>query len=142
MTNPANDDEALVKRVAFAFCKDALCSCDGPNDCLNGGENWEMEARAAIAAVRAHDEQRGMVLVPREPTPAMLNAGQESMADGCVIHSGWCWDAMIAAAKPDGDAARDMTAAERLRMERETKAVHRAFDGVFAPRHSQWKGDK
>lgn len=118
MTNPAKDDEALVERVARAIWDRQRLQPDAApvahtwqQLCADGVERygkateWIEErrvlARAAIAAVRAHDEQLGMVTLPAErvrmgePLVAMLRAYDEAIA---------AFD-NLAAAKPDGDAA-------------------------------------
>lgn len=68
--------ESEVEAVARAICL-LQSDCDYW-ECTAGkcvghlGEHWRDLARAAIAALDAARAERGIVLVPREPTEAML----------------------------------------------------------------------
>jgi hypothetical protein len=60
------------------------------------------EARAALAAHEAALAEAGMVIVPREPTKAMLGAGADLIwtrvcndQNGCNAHALLAWRAMI-----------------------------------------------
>ena len=61
---------------------------------------------AAICAVRKWEEENGFVTVPREPTEAMLTAGEDSLEDTQVCKSlremgRFSWRAMVTTALPD-----------------------------------------
>jgi hypothetical protein len=93
-------DEALVERVARSVClAGGMCDCRGPRQCLDWRERDVQDAaRAAIAAVRAHDAERGMVTVPKQPTDAMLRAGATGSGEDSESVALGAWEAMIAAA--------------------------------------------
>lgn len=59
-----DDDDALVEAVARAMCADAADDWKAAPDDLKRA--WLSSARAAIAAVRAHDAAQGRVTVSRE----------------------------------------------------------------------------
>lgn len=76
--------------------------------CCSRGE-WEADAAyflavqpATILALLAEIERRdqGGVVVPREPTEAMLRAGQAAYADGTHVETLRIWAAMLSAAPP------------------------------------------
>lgn len=68
-------------------------------------DQWHWHYEAAIAAYLASMEEGGFVLVPRDPTEAMLEAGHDEIVIGVettpnfAIVASEVWDAMLAAAK-------------------------------------------
>ena len=100
-----NKDEAVARAMCKAFCTP---NEDDPCDC----SQWEVHGIETHAAIAAHEKwlaDNGLMIVPVEPTEAMLtNSGPmegfdrdlfNDAADRC--HTEW-WKAMIAAAK-DGE---------------------------------------
>lgn len=59
-------DDKLIEAVARAIKTEHF---------TEGGQDWEEYARAAIAAHNAYLANKELVVVPREPTDAMLTAG-------------------------------------------------------------------
>jgi len=59
----------------------------------------QSDALASARAIRASDEAAGMVLVPRELSPAMLNAGREKIFGEHARQTSEVWDAMISASQ-------------------------------------------
>lgn len=74
------DDEALEKVArAIASASGADSISIGPRGASNTVADLRMElfreqAAAALSAMRQHDAESGMVMVPREPTPRILVA--------------------------------------------------------------------
>lgn len=60
------------------------------------GDAWPYLARAAITAHIAALHEAGLVIVPREPTEEMTEAGWPHVGEGC--HPDWAWSDMIDAA--------------------------------------------
>lgn len=73
MTNQNTDDRA-VEAVARAICEDLHGAPDDYDD-LAWRNQAIKTARAAISAYRQHLEAEGMVVVPREPSGAMIENG-------------------------------------------------------------------
>lgn len=95
----------VVERMARALDPDAWTTHQG---------HRQEVARDEVKAILSAAEQAGYVLVPREPTPAMINAASEFHADGCWNASdasvfGGIYRAMITASAslPHEDAGDD-----------------------------------
>lgn len=90
----------MIERMARAICRAGIC---GPRDHIEEQVNlhwrkFELEARAALSALEA----AGYVVVPREPTAAMIDAGGTEDGEWNPNNSAACcresYKAMIAAA--------------------------------------------
>lgn len=119
------DDSEIVEAVARAIRDGSRCGDpDSPFPCpdcdrsFEGGNGCLLIAHAAIAAYEAALAKAGFVIVPREPTPEMLEAGKiadwvgdiESRAGLSIMpDEDWqghkrpgIWRAMLAAAPKRG----------------------------------------
>jgi len=103
MTHPT---DAMVEQVARALAPLAWAAL-GLADTLvhqNRRKASLNHARAAIAAYEAALKEAGLVVVPREPTPAMLCAEHPSRIDGAISLEEYTaravWESMIAAGQP------------------------------------------
>lgn len=94
--------DKIVESVARALCRDATegkISVEGaPYEALIDTiwRDWETAARAAIAAHTAALAAAGYVIVPREPTEAMLEA-KNRIDLGAASDD--IWPTMVAAAE-------------------------------------------
>lgn len=64
---------------------------------------WKRVGEAALEYHREAIEAQGWAVVPKKPTPEMLEAGDMGLSNAGVDNSttedaAWCWAAMIAAA--------------------------------------------
>ena len=114
MTDAVSEtDEALVDAVAKVIAGPYAMQIAHGGGGLDSGSaptvrhRWELyttDARAAIDVLRAHDEARGMVSVPREPTEAMVEAGGLSI-ESAIAGTFWrdeaigCYTAMLFASR-------------------------------------------
>jgi hypothetical protein len=94
----------VVEVMARWMCRADGGFPDGASDLHDGKggyvfvmhwEDWRDEARAAIAALDAH----GFVIVPKEPTEAMVIAGNGTLE---TVQADDVYLAMLAAAKGEG----------------------------------------
>lgn len=88
--------DALVEAVARAICAqstNAMVSAEDMPEYVNEcWDAWTVEAEELLAAIEA----AGFVVVPREPTRAMLDAASSDLARTGVCGIGQ-WNAMLAA---------------------------------------------
>jgi hypothetical protein len=87
-------DPKALEAAAIAFNRILL---NQPDDC----RDQPAAMQAAITAYLQAREQDGFVEVPKEPTEAMLHAGDMGLSNAGVDDSNtedavWCWRAMIA----------------------------------------------
>ena|SRR5690242_8454900 len=95
-------ESEMIERVARALCQRNCGHIGGPDaeSLVPGKKNWVFhtdDARAGFAAL----EEAGYVIVPREPTEAMVDAARDPrVANGSPISKGAheVWRAMIGAA--------------------------------------------
>ena len=95
--NKMND----VERVARALCAAAGNNPDGRVRRSDADPQWELvwawwedEARTAIEAHKAALADAGLVIVPREPTKAMINMVSDELHKNTYTAC-WTWKMMI-----------------------------------------------
>lgn len=108
MTPPAHDEvECVARALAQASEQDwarlpEVWNRNGDDDITTCGKSdYRADAAAAIAALDAHRASRGMVLVPAEPTEAMVRAWSTAYPPPGEFTDESCaradWRAMLAA---------------------------------------------
>lgn len=90
--------EGIIEAVARALCLANGIDPDGGISQLAGDKAWHAYVMDAHAAITAYEAARGdVVVVPKEPTPAMMDAATEVTENGCFADD--IYRAMIAASQ-------------------------------------------